>query len=89
MRCVAFACAFKHNLLTATGEQLRVGLGNTGKPDVIVKMEQAIWRAVIQISVGVRPEDTLEDINVCWELLRGGLSEADSDWFQHLARTSS
>lgn len=64
--------------------QLRVALGNTGRPDAIKVMEQEVWRAVIKVSVGVRPEDALFDLHVCWQSRQNVVDNADAKWFRTL-----
>lgn len=47
-------------------------------------MEQAVWRAVIKVSVGVRPEDALCDLYIFWQSQKGSINTTDAEWFQAL-----
>lgn len=48
-------------------------------------MEQEVWRAVIKVSIGVRPEDALYDLYLCWQSQKTSVNTADAAWFQTLA----
>lgn len=67
--------------------QLRIALGNTGRPSVVTLMEQEIWRGVMKISIGVRPEVVLYDLYATWQRYRGTVENDDSEWFETLNST--
>lgn len=71
--------------------QLRVALGNSSKPPIIAFLEDAVWRAIIKVSIGVTPEAAIDEFKHIYmsHETQGSLGQdrAARDWFKEYRST--